>query len=258
MANVAGLTPSTRLVPNFIRDLNAVPNMDAAMDTLMGAAESMGYRRVSYSHLSSPRLPDGRWAPLAAITRNYPANWDADWKRHGTNCPYYHACFEGSAVLRWSRVRERREALQSSERDCMHYLEDKQLVNGITVPIHLPGGQFAFVTVLDSTQPSDFDELFPTPHERLYFVAHEFHDTIFRRFPSSFPKSRPYDLSSREVECLVWAARGKTTEETAQIIDRSFETVRAHLKSSIRKLAATNRSHAIAKACWMGIIDAHN
>ena len=140
----------------------------------------------------------------------------------------------------------------------MHYLEDKQLVNGITVSIHLPGGQFAFVTVLDSTQPSDFDGLFPTPHERLYFVAHEFHDTIFRRFPSSFPKSRPYDLSSREVECLVWAARGKTTEETAQIIDRSFETVRAHLKSSIRKLAATNRSHAIAKACWMGIIDAHN
>ena len=62
------------------------------------------------------------------------------------------------------------------------------------------------------------------------------------------------ELTDREIECLTWAARGKTEEEIAMIIHRSHSTARFHLRSAIRKLGASNRSHAIAMVCSRGLI----
>jgi len=62
------------------------------------------------------------------------------------------------------------------------------------------------------------------------------------------------NLTKREIECLTWAARGKTEEEIGMIIHRSHSTARFHLRSAIRKLGASNRSHAIAIVCSLGLI----
>lgn len=62
------------------------------------------------------------------------------------------------------------------------------------------------------------------------------------------------ELTDREMECLTWAARGKTEEEIGMIIHRSHSTARFHLRSAIRKLGASNRSHAIAIVCSRGLI----
>ena len=61
-------------------------------------------------------------------------------------------------------------------------------------------------------------------------------------------------LSKREVECLRWAAIGKTDHEISTIIERSRATVRFHIHNASIKLDAVNRSQTVFKAAQLSYI----
>ncbi len=246
---------SERLPLNFAATIDDAPNMNVAMDMLMDVVRMLGFPMVCYSYMPTTRLADGRWTPPPLLTRGYPPGWDAAWERHSCNDPYYHACFDGNLAIDWRNI-QLREDLTSQERDSWHYLADKQLHRGLTVPIHLPGRRFAFVSVLGEAGDDDeWNDLVRATRETLFVIAHHFHTASFHKFNNPFPQRRAGDLSARELECLKWAAHGKTADEIASIIDRSVETVRVHLKRAVVKLDASNRAHAIAKASYMGLIE---
>ncbi|GAB4357222.1 MAG: hypothetical protein Kow0026_17390 [Oricola sp.] len=62
-------------------------------------------------------------------------------------------------------------------------------------------------------------------------------------------------ISTREQACLAWTAEGKTSEEIGIILELSPHTVNHYLGSAARKLGATNRMHAVAKALRLGLIE---
>jgi DNA-binding CsgD family transcriptional regulator len=62
-------------------------------------------------------------------------------------------------------------------------------------------------------------------------------------------------LTDRERDMLAWAARGKTVSDTAEILKISDETVETHIRNAMRKLDATNKTHAVAKSIYLGLID---
>jgi DNA-binding CsgD family transcriptional regulator len=61
-------------------------------------------------------------------------------------------------------------------------------------------------------------------------------------------KRPTHPLTPRELEVLTWVARGKTAEDTAQILSIAKRTVDEHVQTVIRKLGAGNRTHAVAIA----------
>ncbi|WP_354434375.1 response regulator transcription factor [Martelella mangrovi] len=61
-------------------------------------------------------------------------------------------------------------------------------------------------------------------------------------------------LSARELECLKWAAEGKTEWEIAQILTISESTVDKHLTSVNKKLGVHSRPHAVAEAFRRALI----
>lgn len=61
-------------------------------------------------------------------------------------------------------------------------------------------------------------------------------------------------LSPRELDCLSWAAQGKTAAETAELLSIGVETVRKYLKTSIAKLEAANTTQAVCVAHRMGYL----
>jgi len=65
----------------------------------------------------------------------------------------------------------------------------------------------------------------------------------------------PINLSAREVDCLHWAAKGKTNAEIAVILKISRNTVGFHLKNAFTKLGVTSRSNAVLAAIRQGIIE---
>jgi DNA-binding CsgD family transcriptional regulator len=64
-----------------------------------------------------------------------------------------------------------------------------------------------------------------------------------------------WELSPRELEVLLWAARGKTYEETASIMNIKFSTVHIYMGKLKLKLNATNITHAVALSYENGIIE---
>jgi DNA-binding NarL/FixJ family response regulator len=67
--------------------------------------------------------------------------------------------------------------------------------------------------------------------------------------------SRQIQLGDREVECLTWAARGKSSSEIAQIIGTSKRNVDFHIETACRKLSVATRVQAAVKAASGGLID---
>jgi DNA-binding response OmpR family regulator len=67
--------------------------------------------------------------------------------------------------------------------------------------------------------------------------------------------SRQIDLSEREIECLTWASRGKTSTEIAQIIGTSKRNVDFHVETACRKLNVATRVQAAVKAVSGRLID---
>ena len=74
----------------------------------------------------------------------------------------------------------------------------------------------------------------------------------FSRREKAFETTR---LTDREREVLSWASRGKTAAETADILSISSETIDTHIKNAMEKLQAGNKTHAVARSIFLGLID---
>jgi DNA-binding CsgD family transcriptional regulator len=129
----------------------------------------------------------------------------------------------------------------------------------IVAPVHLPFGQIGAVSfnpideeVTDLAQPfAEWSDLFGLA-ARTFVGSYVRVACRAQRLPAG---SR---LSKREVECLKWAAIGKTDQEISMIMARSRATVRFHIHNASIKLDAVNRSQTVFKAAQLGYIGLQN
>ncbi|MDE2561820.1 MAG: helix-turn-helix transcriptional regulator [Sphingomonadales bacterium] len=144
------------------------------------------------------------------------------------------------------------------------YLEEIELKNfemramtraAIVVPVHMAFGKIGAVSFnpLD-TGVTDLEEAFERHATLLGIYARTFiisYSEVMGGKQALPPGSR---LSKREVECLRWAAIGKTDMEISMIMARSRATVRFHIHNASTKLDAVNRSQTVFKAAQLGYI----
>jgi LuxR family transcriptional regulator, maltose regulon positive regulatory protein len=62
-------------------------------------------------------------------------------------------------------------------------------------------------------------------------------------------------LTSRETEVLEFLARGLSNDDIARRLEVSKYTVKSHVSSLLSKLEATNRTHAVARARTLGLLE---
>ncbi len=143
------------------------------------------------------------------------------------------------------------------EIDLTHFKKRSLCKAAIVIPVHLPFGQISansFVSL--DREKEDLSEEFA--------AFGSFFSQITRRFIAGYvqairTKRRiPSDcvLSKREVECLRWAAIGKTDREIGMILNRSHATIRYHIHRSGEKLDSVNRAQTIFKAGQLGYLGA--
>lgn len=128
----------------------------------------------------------------------------------------------------------------------------------IVVPVHLAFNQIGAVSFNPlEERKTDLQEDFDALGELLGLFARTFISSyvhVMGSIQALPPGSR---LSKREVECLRWAAIGKTDIEISMIMSRSRATVRFHLHNASIKLNAVNRSQTLFKASQLGYISLH-
>ena len=237
------------------RRVEAASTFQDALDVLHEITSDLGFTQVLYAYQpTSPRLPSGEWLPLKLNVRNFPRGWEPGWSKYMSVDPYYRACFEGTLPIEWGDVQSR-DSLSAPQREACTYLGDFGLARGITGPVHLPFGRFAVMRAIVDRSCRNWHAVREQSREPLFKLMHVFTKTIFDQgLEDQIETIKPVKLTARELECLRWASAGKTSSETAMIMDRSLETARLHMKNAIAKLNATNRTQAIANAVHLGLI----
>lgn len=160
--------------------------------------------------------------------------------------PFYYA---DGKLMTW------RTTALLADVDCRTAVEDENLGEAIIAPVHLPRGLVGAV-VWCSRVPVGVEKLFSKHAARLQALAARLVAT------HNEARGRPRNatvsptLTPREVQCLRWAAAGKTDYEIGVILDVSVSTVRFHLRNAAKRLGAKGRAQSIQLAAGLGYVGA--
>jgi len=68
------------------------------------------------------------------------------------------------------------------------------------------------------------------------------------------PRDKGVSLTERELECLLWSARGLSSKHIAEKLSISIGAVDTHCVKAARRLDASSRIQAVANAIVLGLI----
>jgi len=232
-----------------------------AAEALRDIAREIGNFRVAACDNIASKMPmhDAEGNILAFDIFGWPASKEQWWKKPllALTSPLPIACrYEADPF--WANAQGIHTRAPNPLLESIDLTDFAEMVNAkavIAVPIHLPFGQIGAVSFspIDDTR-SDLSREYALYADQLEYHARRF-ITGYSRVMSRRPWI-PKDcrLSKREVECLRWAAVGKTDVEIAMIIRRSCATVRFHIHNAATKLEAVNRSQTVFKATQLGFL----
>lgn len=123
----------------------------------------------------------------------------------------------------------------------------------IIAPTYLTGGVIGAVVWASSAPVADLPALYAARADELHGAALRLVCAYRDGLGDDAP---PVRLTKREVQCLKWAAAGKTDADIAQIIGISGPTVRFHVQNAALKLRVAGRAQAIHRAAGLGYIGA--
>jgi DNA-binding CsgD family transcriptional regulator len=122
----------------------------------------------------------------------------------------------------------------------------------IVCPVYLPGGVIGAVVWATPDPETDVAGIFAAHAAELHILALRFVATYEDAVAGA--GEPPARLTRREIQCLKWAAAGKTDAEISGIVAISLPTVRFHVTNAARKLGVAGRSQAVQRAATMGYI----
>lgn len=174
------------------------------------------------------------------VNISYPEEWLAIYeeRRFATIDPVVRSHFSGFASKTWS--------------DTYHHLGRPQPFVSLAEDFGIRDGySFGALSPTDTTATIFSLSVHKKPAPRalkfLDIIAPHYHEALLRATGhASLPSVTP--LSRREKEVIRWLADGKGTWEISVILGISERTVKFHVGVILRKLNATNRTHAVAIA----------
>lgn len=233
-----------------------------AAEAFAGLVSDLGAYRIAACHNIAVKEPmvDAEGNILATTVFGWTSEQsDRWWKspRLALDSPLPTACRYESEPF-WCNAEGIHTLVHNSFFDAIDltHFEQRALTKAaIVVPVHLPFGQVGAVS-LTSADPAkdDLSQEFAAFGEEFGIYARAFIASYVRIMCRAQRLPAGSRLSKREVECLRWAAIGKTDYEISMIMSRSRATVRFHIHNASLKLDAVNRSQTVFKAAQLGYI----
>lgn len=135
------------------------------------------------------------------------------------------------------------------------FLAERGLSAGVTVPVHLPGGDYATVTGIRCGDHRFAEHEAPGCLGEFGLLAHMFQHAAADGLRGDRRLDGLPRLTARERECLRHAADGLSAKEISRTLGRSVPTVVMHLNAAMRKLEAKNRTQAAVRAARLRLLD---
>jgi LuxR family quorum-sensing system transcriptional regulator CciR len=235
-------------VDAFVRDVREVKAEADLAELLAEISQEMGFSFFALTH-----HVDMRQAPQPAIRlANYPSDWVDyfDDQKLGVSDPVHRASHLTSVGFPWSRLSSLIE-LTSRDHEVLELASRRGIGDGFTIPAHVPGesnGSCSFATGAGAS----LDEEHLPLAQLVGAFGFEAARRVWRmRNGELSPRPR---LTDRQLDCVVWVARGKSDWEIARILGISHETVIQYLKRARERYGVTKRTMLAIHALFDGTI----
>jgi len=232
----------------FVRDLGAAKSMSDLSDLLEEITRDMGFSFFALAH-----HVDLRDAAQPAIRlANYPSDWAEYFDEHklGASDPVHRASHLTSVGFAWSSLPA---LIRLTPRDhkILELAARRGLRNGFTIPANVPGEVHGSCSFAAGHEMAMDEEQLPAAQLAGSF-AFEAARRVWRiRCGERAPRPQ---LTDRQRDCVLWAARGKTDWEIARILGLRHDTVIQYLKRARERYGVHKRAQLSIHALFDGTI----
>jgi LuxR family transcriptional regulator len=236
--------------------------LDGRIDQVHEAMKSLGFEALIYDYTPVPYDLDGEiMIPSLLKLRNISDDMHDYWFDRGyfridpvqqvalrTSTPFFWN-YDANAETLINRF------MSENTEPVARYLSERDMSSGVTVPIHMPRGDYATVTGIRYGQDKQFQRDALRYIADFGLLAHVFHETAYDLFDTQARSAGRPRLTDRERECLRYSAEGLSAKEIARMIERSVPTVVMHLNAAAKKLGAKNRTQAVVRATHYRLLE---
>ncbi len=237
-------------VLDFITESNEASTKNELYRLIEKAAGSMGFDRYVYGALVGYDQECKSDVCPPAVALNYPQSWI---DHYNEQCylkidPIVQYSPEISNPFKWSDLVDRIE-LTRRQRRFFNEAAEAKVCGGVTVPLHGPFGKVAVMCFAASApnRVSDSQLGYLKAISAQFQMVHECLDVDGQH-------KLTQGLSQREIDCLSWAALGKSSWEISVILGISENTVNYHIKNAMKKFQTNSRIVAIVKAIRQNVL----
>ena len=248
---------------NCIADrLSTRDTLDDRIDEAFGAMRNMGFEALIYDYTPMPCDLGGQIeVPSLLKLRNVADDMYDYWcnRDYFRIDPVQRLAMQTSVPFFWNydpEVETKISRFMTDEtKPVSDFLRDHDMLAGVTVPVHMPRGDYATVTGVRYGARKDFQGDAMRVLADFSLFAQLFHEAAYELFDDAVLNTSRVRLTERERECLAYSSHGLSAKEISRIIDRSVPTVVMHLNAAARKLGARNRTQAVVRAAQCRLLD---
>jgi DNA-binding CsgD family transcriptional regulator len=244
-------------VQSMTIDSAAIQLTDAILDddgpdleqTLRAIAINIGVRHIAYAPLCLQKSEDSNL--LSAIC-TYSPEWQVRYfkKQYAQIDPVLARGREAVLPFDWNELSRDDPAARAFFDDAADHDVGR---NGLSIPVRNRKGVRSLVCFTSNHSDDGWAEFKSRNIMKLQPMAVLIDSAARINFKLT---PDPIELSKREEQCLIWAARGKTYHEIARILNLSFASVKTYLDTARHKLSCINLTHAVAVAIATGVVPA--
>lgn len=230
----------------LIDAIDDAPDQAALHRAMSRACEAMGLPVFVYLGWTAPDVP--------LLIANYAPEWGARFieARYDRIDPILARAEVERLPYHWKAADYVGRA-SPKQRQMFDEAAEFGLTLGVSVPIRNAQGPAAYVTLVANENATSFARNAEENRHLIHLLALHFdaHAMSKLRPDSGRQEAR---LTPREMECLLWTARGKSTFEIATILSISRRTVVFHLENVKRKFGVATTRQAIVEGLRRDII----
>ncbi len=223
---------------------------DPLAEILKAIASEMGLSNIAHLRFSSASSDD---VTVMTAVNTYPIEWQRTYflKQYGKIDPVVRFGAQATAPFDWSALDRDDPAVRNFFADAGRH---KVGLNGLSIPVRNRKNTHSVVS-FSSNLPDQEWEAFKSSNMTSFQQLSALIDSAESVERNTLRKA-PVQLTPREQQSLVWAARGRTHQEIAELMNLSLGSVKTHLDAARRKLQCKNLTHAVGVAVAAGLIPA--